>query len=165
MIVCFFFTPVSSNHHGMYIHTSVTTLLITSFICRDHPWFNMDLPEYLFPQRYDEIHEYDEGIIIEICHVRAYINIHASMHSTNVHPGHLCPPIILNPSIFPCHILTTCLQKFQVYREQVLDSLRANQANDQIVILYKLLYENKSTAGTDEALLPYELHTMTFIYT
>jgi hypothetical protein len=34
-----------------------------------------------------------------------------------------------------------------VYRDQVLESLRSNVATDQIVIMYKLLYENKSTQG------------------
>ena len=50
----------------------------------------------------------------------------------------------------PCCVL--CAQKFQVHRDQVVESLRSNVQSDQIVILYRLMYEFKHAAGLSSSL-------------
>ena len=66
-----------------------------------------------------------------------------------------------------CARVSRVPQKFMVYRDQVLDSLRANAPNDQIVILYKLMYENKSTAGACVSVCTYACvaHSLHHIHT
>ena len=44
-------------------------------------------------------------------------------------------------------LLAQCEQKFQVYRDTVLDALVAGDETDQLVVAYKLLLNNKRYAG------------------
>ena len=39
------------------------------------------------------------------------------------------------------------LQRFQVYREQVVESLNANRPGDQLCIAYRLLHETRARQG------------------
>lgn len=42
------------------------------FVYREHPWFNIDLPDYLFPPPgADDPKSIDEAVVAEVCAVRA----------------------------------------------------------------------------------------------
>ena len=44
-------------------------MMLILMLDRDHPWFRIDLADYLFPHTDEEKMEYDETCIIDICHV------------------------------------------------------------------------------------------------
>ena len=103
---------------GMLRVDSLARLTIPQI--REHPWFVIDLADYLFPgpdNDEPEATQFDEAAIAEVC------------------------------------------QKFQVYREHVLDVLRESKSDtkNQINIAYRLILTNRKLAASGHTLGPEEV--------
>lgn len=82
---------------------------------REHPWFVLDLPEYLLPDDSEEDEaEFDEPAVAEIC------------------------------------------QRFQVFREHVLDVLRNDDQTNQLYVAYRLILDNRKIAALGHRMAPEE---------